>query len=179
MRRADRFIRHATDGRPTSEHHVNKALAKRIPRILLPALLLAGCGTPAARDFGGRWKPVNRFRSATTEIPLGRHYTYYAAPMDETLRNMLIRWATDTGMTLVYHLPSDYTLFAPVAKLRTGDVEQAAEALSSIYAKQGIRVSVAGDQLRVDPARPPGPELAPATVGQAIPTSSSPTGRHP
>src|SRR5690606_33183928 len=83
MRRADRFIRHATDGRPTSEHHVNKALAKRIPRILLPALLLAGCGTPAARDFGGRWKPVNRFRSATTEIPLGRHYTYYAAPMDE------------------------------------------------------------------------------------------------
>ncbi|UGB39398.1 toxin co-regulated pilus biosynthesis Q family protein [Frateuria soli] len=142
---------------------MNKASLKRIgTTMLLPTLLLVGCGTPAARDFGGRWHPVNRFRTSTTEIPLNRPYTYYAAPMDETLRNMLVRWTSDTGMMLVYRIPSDYTLFAPVTKVRTADVRQAARELSAIYATQGVSVTVADGRLQVDRSRTLGSGITPA-----------------
>jgi hypothetical protein len=145
---------------------VNKAFPNRILGALLPALLLAGCGTPAARDFGGHWKPVNRFQPSTTEIPLNRPYTYYAAPMDETLRNMLVRWTTDTGMTLVYRIPSDYTLFAPVTKVRTADIQQAVSELSAIYAAQGVSVTVAGERLQVDRVKSLGSGITPAEAQQ-------------
>ena len=169
----------------TCEHHVNKASSNWILGILLlPALLLTGCGTPPARDFGGRWKPVNRFQSATTEIPLDRPYTYYAAPMDETLRNMLVRWTTDTGMTLVYRLASDYTLFAPVAKVRTMNIQQAASELSAVYAAQGVSVTVADGTLRVERAKTLGSDIAPARTqlftrtsgARTKPTSADTTG---
>jgi len=152
---------------------VNKAFPNRILGALLPALLLAGCGTPAAKDFGGRWKPVNRFQSSTTEIPLNRPYTYYAAPMDETLRNMLVRWTTDTGMTLVYRLPSDYTLFVPVTKVRTADIRQAASELSAIYAAQGVAVSVADGTLEVGRVKTLGSNVTPARAQPSVPTSGA------
>lgn len=143
--------------------------------MLFAAMLLAGCGTPAARDFSGRWKPVNRFQASTTEIPLDRPYTYYAAPMDETLRNMLMRWTTDTGMTLVYHLPSDYTLFAPVSGLRTTDIRQAASDLSSIYAAQAVLITVDGGKLRVARISPLGSQIAPMErTGHPGPSDTAP-----
>lgn len=151
--------------------------------VLLLTMLLTGCGTPAAKDFSGRWKPVNRFQASTTEIPLNQPYTYYASPTDETLRNMLMRWATDTGMTLVYRLPSDYTLFAPVSALRTTDIEQAASGLSSIYAAQAVSIIVAGGKLEVVRSNAFGSRIAPAirqdgtTQGSSVPASTAtPTG---
>ena len=151
---------------------MNKAFPNQILGTLLPALLLAGCGTPPAKDFGGRWKPVNHFQAATTEIPLNSPYTYYASPMDETLRTMLIRWTTDTGMTLVYRLPSDYTLFAPVTKVHTSDVRQAARELSSIYAAQGVSLTVTGDKLEVDRAKRLGSDIAPSHPSRSHATRS-------
>lgn len=152
---------------------MNKVFPNQILGTLLPALLLAGCGTPPAKDFGGRWKPVNHFQAATTEIPLNSPYTYYASPMDETLRTMLIRWTTDTGMTLVYRLPSDYTLFAPVTKVHTSDVRQAARELSSIYAAQGVSLTVTGDKLEVDRAKRLGSDIAPSHPSRSHATRSS------
>jgi hypothetical protein len=146
---------------------VNKASPNRILGILLPTLLLVGCGTPPAKDFGGRWKPVNHFQATTTEIPLSQPYTYYASPMDETLRTMLVRWTTDTGMTLAYRLPSDYTLFAPVSKVRTANVREAAKELSSIYAAQGVSLTVVGDRLQVDRAKALGTDIAPGHAPQS------------
>lgn len=153
---------------------MNKASPIRLGTLLLPALLLAGCGTPPAKDFGGRWTPVNRFQASTTEIPLNRPYTYYASPMDETLRTMLTRWTTDTGMTLVYRLPSDYTLFAPVTKVRTSDVRQAARELSTIYAAQGVEIAVSGDRLEVDRASTLGSKIAPAAIDDASHAGAQP-----
>lgn len=153
---------------------MNKASPIRLGTLLLPALLLAGCGTPPAKDFGGRWTPVNRFQASTTEIPLNRPYTYYASPMDETLRTMLTRWTTDTGMTLVYRLPSDYTLFAPVTKVRTSDVRQAARELSTIYAAQGVSIAVRGDRLEVDRASTLGSKIAPAAIDDASHAGAQP-----
>lgn len=152
---------------------MNKVFPNQILGTLLPAFLLAGCGTPPAKDFGGRWKPVNHFQAATTEIPLNSPYTYYASPMDETLRTMLIRWTTDTGMTLVYRLPSDYTLFAPVTKVHTSDVRQAARELSSIYAAQGVSLTVTGDKLEVDRAKRLGSDIAPSHPSRSHATRSS------
>lgn len=151
---------------------MNKVFPNQILGTLLPALLLAGCGTPPAKDFGGRWKPVNHFQAATTEIPLNSPYTYYASPMDETLRTMLIRWTTDTGMTLVYRLPSDYTLFAPVTKVHTSDVRQAARELSSIYAAQDVSLTVTGDKLEVDRAKRLGSDIAPSHPSRSHATRS-------
>ncbi len=109
--------------------------------LMLATMILAACGTPPAKDFGGAWHPVNRYRSAPTEIPLHRRYTFFAAPIDETLKSMLTRWANDTDSTLNYQLSYDVTLYSPVATIRTTHIEVAASELNSIYAAQGVRVT--------------------------------------
>jgi hypothetical protein len=123
-------------------------------------LALAGCGTPAAKDFGGSWKPVNHFQDQTTEIPLAQAYTFYASPMDGTLKTMLTRWSKDTDMTLSYQLMSDYTLYKPVAQIRTRDVRAAAAELNSIYAAEGILVTINDKQILVTVANVSKPEAS-------------------
>jgi hypothetical protein len=116
------------------------------------ALLLAGCATKPAPDFGGRWKPVNRFASTTMEIPLYTSYVYQATPMDGTLKTMLERWAKDSGMTLDYRLSSDYTLYGAVSTIGTTNAQQAVTDVSAAYAGQGVLVSIVGNQIVVQPA---------------------------
>ncbi len=115
-------------------------------------LVLAACGTPQAQDYGGRWKPVNRFEETPAEIPLTPAYTFYATPIDATLKTMLERWATDAGLKLAYRLGSDFTLYKPVARIRTTDLQLAASELSAIYAAQGVFVTTDGKQILVQPA---------------------------
>lgn len=113
---------------------------------------LAACGPPKPADFRGDWQSVNRFAVTTTAIPLNRPYTFFAAPMDGTLRTMLARWAHDTDMRLAYRLQDDYTLSEPVAGLRTSDVRAAAAQLNAIYAVQGVRVEILGSEILVTSA---------------------------
>lgn len=116
---------------------------------LLMTLMLTACGTPAAKDFGGRWKPVNHFDEKTTEIPLAVPYTFYASPMDGTLKTMLTRWTTDTGMKLSYRLRSDFTLYKAASQIHTSEARDAASELSTIYAPQGVAVTVDGPEIIV------------------------------
>jgi hypothetical protein len=95
---------------------------------------------------------VNRFQSAATEIPLSPAYTFYASPMDATLRTMLKRWALDNGLQLSYQIGSDFTLHQPVAKVRTTDLQSAMGELSAIYSPQGVSVSADGKQILVQAA---------------------------
>ncbi len=129
--------------------------------LLLTVLALVGCGTPPAKDYGGSWKPVNRFQDETTAIPLNETYQYFAAPMDRTLKNMLSRWAQDTGMKLSYGIAEDYTLFTPVGQIHTANGREATAQLSSIYAQEGVSVSISGNQIIVSQAAATTPE-APA-----------------
>jgi ABC-type uncharacterized transport system auxiliary subunit len=115
-------------------------------------LMLAGCATKPAPDFGGRWKPVNRFASTTMEIPLYTSYVYQASPMDGTLKTMLERWAKDSGMTLDYRLSSDYTLYGAVSTIGTTNPQQAVVDVSAAYAGQGVLVSIVGNQIVVQHA---------------------------
>lgn len=134
---------------------MNKVL---IGALMLAPLLLTGCGTPAAKDFRGAWKPVNRFQSAPTEIPLEQPYTFYASPMDETLKTMLDRWSKDTGRTLSYKLDYDVTLYKPVADIHTADIQAAAAKLNAIYASQGVEVVAHPREILVQAASTPSPD---------------------
>ncbi|KRG41271.1 hypothetical protein ARC78_11760 [Stenotrophomonas pictorum JCM 9942] len=111
--------------------------------------MLAGCGTTPARDFGGRWQPVNRFASTTQEIPLYSSYVYQATPMDGTLKAMLERWAKDAGMTLDYRLSSDYTLHGAVSRIGTTNPHEAMTDVTAAYAMQGVSVSIVGNSIVV------------------------------
>nr|WP_240151414.1 toxin co-regulated pilus biosynthesis Q family protein [Luteibacter jiangsuensis] len=142
------------------------------------AALLSACGTPAPKDFGGSWKPVNRFEDKTTEIPLAVPYTYYAAPMDGTLKTMLSRWTSDNGMKLKYKLRSDFTLTKAASAIHTSELRDAASQLSSIYGPQGVAVLISGPDLVVEevsaitapPAAAPAASQAPVTTAPAAPT---------
>ncbi len=111
--------------------------------------LIAGCGTPQPKDFGGPWHPVNRYQSAPMKIALSQSYTFFAAPMDGTLKSMLARWAKDSGRTLDYQLHADYTLFSPVTRIHTTDIQEAARQLSEIYATEAVRVAIQGRDIVV------------------------------
>lgn len=108
--------------------------------LTLAIMFLTACSAPQAKDFKGSWHAVNRYRSSPTEIPLHRRYTFFAAPIDETLKSMLTRWSVDTNRTLRYELNYDVTLYKPVATIRTTDLEAAASTLNSIYAAQGVHI---------------------------------------
>lgn len=127
-------------------------------------LLLAGCATAPAPDFGGRWKPVNRFASTTMEIPLYTSYVYQASPMDGTLKTMLERWAKDSGMTLDYRISSDYTLYGAVSTIGTTSPQQAMIDLTAAYAGQGVSVSIVGNQIVVQSASASAPTAAAGSV---------------
>ncbi|MCP3044097.1 hypothetical protein [Xanthomonas euvesicatoria] len=115
-------------------------------------VMLSACATKAAPDFGGRWKPVNRFAKTTMEIPLYKSYVYQATPMDGTLKTMLERWSRDSSMELDYKILSDYTLFGAVSDIGSTNVSEAAASLSSIYAQQGVSVLIVGNKIVVQPA---------------------------
>jgi hypothetical protein len=133
--------------------------------LTLACLLLAACGTPTAKDFKGSWRPVNHFRAVPTEIPLHRHYVYFAAPVDGTLKSMLARWAHDTERSLDYQLGYDVTLYQAVATLRTPDIEAAVGELNAVYAAQGVRVAVQSGEIVVTSRIRLAPSSAPTACG--------------
>ena len=124
---------------------------------LVPVILSAGCTTPEAPGVRGRWKPVNSYADAPQAIPLQQTYLFQASPTDGTLKNMLNRWARDRRMSLSYLHADDYTLYAPVADIRTTDLQAAIAALMDAYAAQGIAISTEGNQIVVRAAETDAP----------------------
>jgi hypothetical protein len=106
---------------------MSTAAIRRAPRgrLALPvAFMLSACGTPPASDFGGDWTPVNRFPDATSSIPLRPNHAFRATPIDGTLKNLLERWASESGRALSYRLESDFTLHSPVAGIDAAEFIQ-------------------------------------------------------
>lgn len=135
---------------------------------------LAGCATQPAPGISGRWKPVNHFDAAPQAIPLHPAYEFYASPLDRTLKTMLARWALDTKMTLAYEDASDFTLYAPVARVRSRDLHVAIAALASLYAAERLAITVENNSIVVRPTADAAgaplavPSQAPVTVAKAI-----------
>jgi len=143
--------------------------------IVLPlaAIVLTGCGAPPPVDFGGNWQPVNRFHNRPQEIPLTPAYTYYASPLDNTLRGMLRRWAKDNAMPLVWRLGSDYTLYTAVANLHATDLQAAVSELNKIYAAQGVYISADLERILVQPASYNAASTAPEAQNQPNPAADA------
>lgn len=120
-----------------------------------------------AKDFGGSWKPVNHYDDKTTEIPLAVPYTYYASPMDGTLKTMLTRWSGDTSRKLSYRLRSDFTLPKSTSQIHTSEARDAAAQLSAIYAPQGVAILIDGPQIVVEEVSSVTAPTAPSTPTQA------------
>jgi hypothetical protein len=129
-------------------------------------VVLAGCATRAAPDIGGKWRAVNHYAEMTEAIPLYQTYVFYSSPMDGTLKGMLTRWAKDSKMTLSYLHPTDFTLYVPVAQIRTPDVAQAVSLLNVAYAAQRVSITVDGRQIVVRAAETPG------TAKGAVPSAA-------
>lgn len=142
--------------------------------LCLGMLALAGCAAPPAKDFGGRWRPVNQFQSAPERIQLQQPYVFYASPLDGTLKNMLTRWAKDTGMRLVYKLPYDYTLYTPVSDIRSQSIADAVARLSSIYSGEHVAITAVGQEIVVEPA-----SAAPSASSVAAPAAKNDTAGKP
>lgn len=128
--------------------------ARRSATLVALCLALAACGTPSAPDYGGRWKPVNRFSAHATSIPITPDYVYFVSPLDATLTRLLTRWASDSGRRLDYGLPDDFTLHLPASAIRTNNLEAAAEALNRLYSAQGVFVDIQAERIHVHAAPP-------------------------
>lgn len=115
------------------------------------SVLLSACGTTPAPEFHGKWRSVNRFAQETQPIPLHAAYTYYATPLDATLKGLLTRWSGDTRNGLSYQVGTDYTLHAPVSAIRAGSPAAAVAELDRIYAAQGIEIIFDGRSFVVRP----------------------------
>lgn len=133
---------------------MNPNLRLRMGMLGLVPALLAACATPPPPGIQGRWRPVNRFDAAPQAIPLHVEYAYYASPLDRTLKGMLERWARDRHMTLEYRHEADFTLFGPVAQLRTTDLAAAVAQLQAIYAPQHVAIAVQGERIVVTRGEP-------------------------
>lgn len=119
------------------------ALALALP------VLLSACATKPPPDFGGRWKSVNHYADTPQAIPLHPAYTYYASPLDRTLKGLLERWARDSHMTLDYRNEADFTLHRPVADVHSDDLHAALVEVAALYAPQQIAIAVDGDRIVV------------------------------
>lgn len=110
--------------------------------MILAVLALTACGTPRPKDFGGRWKPVNRFQANVVELPLRRDYHYFAAPLDQTLRTMLARWSHDNGLVLDYQLRSDFSLPSSAGAIQSTDIHAVLNAINNIFAPQSVNAQL-------------------------------------
>jgi hypothetical protein len=139
-----------------------------VARVLFWVVLIAGCATPPAKDFKGPWQPINRFQAQSVKIPLRPTYVYYAAPIDDTLKTMLTRWAGDSGRSIDYGLDYDVTLYEPVAAIRTTDAQAAVSRLNDIYSAQAVRIVVSAQKITVRAASDAMPAASPlATIPSA------------
>ena len=130
----------------------------------LSLLVLTACATRPAPDLAGRWKPINRYAVTPQEIPLYQSYVFFVSPLDGTLKNTLERWAKDSKMTLSYLHPSDFTLHAQVADIRTSNLQDALNQLTAAYSSQQVIVASEQNQIVVRIA-----ESAPVSTGATTP----------
>jgi len=115
----------------------------------LVALLPCSCSTSPPAEFAGRWTPVNRYATTPEEIPLAQAYVFAPTPLDRTLKTMLSRWATDSDRTLVYEHPSDFALYAPVARIHASRLQDALAMLNALYLQQRVVVTLDGTAIVV------------------------------
>lgn len=126
------------------------------------AVTLVACGTTPAPNYGGRWQPMDRLAPEATPILLQRHYVYYVAPVDNTLKGVLERWARDSGVPLDYSAAHDFTLHSVSGHVRADDLGTAVRMMQTAYQSYGLSIRFESGRIAVQ-------AVADASVPQEAP----------
>lgn len=130
--------------------------------------------------------PANRCAATTEAIRLDAVQVYQVSPMDGTLRNLLARWARDSGSELDYRhhpgpaVPGDATALQSMAVLRLGTLFPLALILTMLIVSAPPMAAMffngvlgpfsPGNAVGVatggGPAPPPGSGLPPGVAGR-------------
>lgn len=142
---------------------------------IVAVLLVSGCdSTPPAKNFSGSWTPINSFPSETREIPLVVQRTYQASTIDITLKNMLDRWAKESGVVLQYEHPSDFVLHSPVSKIQSPTLSGALIEVNSLFAEQKVFARMYGNAvLLVTLSDAKSASVVPTSVGMGAGSASA------
>ncbi|MFL6591400.1 MAG: hypothetical protein ACJ8GK_01665 [Luteimonas sp.] len=140
-------------------------------------LAQSACATRPAPGISGHWTAVNRYAAKPQEIPLSPAREFYASPLDRTLKSLLARWARDVQMSLDYHHRSDFTLYEPVSRIRTSDLQDAVARLAALYATQLVAIDVEGNAIVVREAGLAAPANAVAAGVAMQPARNAQAGR--
>jgi len=116
---------------------------------VVATLATSACAGREARDFSGRWSPVNTYAEHTEAIPLRPAGIFQAAPTDGTLRVLLERWARDSGTELDYRHPFDFVLHQPVRSVRAYGIADALAQLDRAFGPHGVVMRIEGSRLVV------------------------------
>lgn len=104
-------------------------------------LTLPACGTHRAPSFhGANWKPIHKYSDSVNKIPLRVTHVYAAQAADATLRTLLRRWASESGIQLIYSANHDFSLPKEVASIKTASLMRAVAQLGKVYRTHGVEV---------------------------------------
>lgn len=126
--------------------------------------LLAACGVKPAPDFRGRWRPVNELDATPRPIPLQPVQRFFVLPADRTLKDVVDRWAKESGRRAVYRAPTNFSVHVDAAKVSAATLETAAAQLADAYRAQGVQIVVERRSIIVSAS---GPGQASASAGAA------------
>jgi hypothetical protein len=140
---------------------------------------VVACASRPAPGISGHWTPVDRYAQRPQEIPLYPSHEFYAAPLDRTLKTMLARWARDSKLALNYQHGSDFTLFEPVSRIRTPELQQALAQLSALYAEQQVEIALIDGAIVVRRANSTQPAAADPTAHGPVAPATASTGAAP
>lgn len=116
--------------------------------------LLAACGTKPAPDFRGRWRPINELDATPRPIPLQPVQRFFVLPADRTLKDVVERWAKESGRRAAYRAPTNFSVHIDAAKVSASTLETAAAQLANAYRAQGIQIVIEPRLIVVSAAGP-------------------------
>jgi hypothetical protein len=106
------------------------------------SVCVSACGIKPAPDFRGRWRPVNELDTTPRAIPLQPVQRFFVLPVDRTLKDVVERWAKESGRRAAYRAPTNFSVHIDAAKVSASTLETAAAQLADAYRSQAILISV-------------------------------------
>ena len=108
--------------------------------LIYPLTLLLACASPQVSEPSKNWASVNKLGNNIIPIPLEKIYYYSALEIDLSLKDMLNRWALDTGIQSDYNCRNDFTIPYNLLKTNTLHIKSALTEVESVYENEKIKI---------------------------------------
>lgn len=122
---------------------------------LVVLLLATACGTTPAPDFRGKWREVNAIDAQPRAIPLRPLQRFNVLPSDRSLKDVLERWARESGRRVSYRAAMNYSVHLDATKVTATGLGGALEQLQRTYSAQAIGLKLQGGLIIVTGGAPP------------------------